>query len=108
MFDWFYNSAMRRYIVMMGDLFSHVQVMRRRDDKIELQRVPITYASKERFVEKLRAITSVNSEMPIAKVETILPRMSLHLVDIVYNAPYKTNIQNRLVRNKPGSIETIS
>ena len=75
MFDWFYNSAMRRYIVMMGVLFSHVQVMRRRDDKIELQRVPITYASKERFVEKLRAITSVNSEMPIAKVETILPRM---------------------------------
>ncbi|ADG36138.1 gp15 tail sheath stabilizer and completion protein [Acinetobacter phage Acj61] len=108
MFGYWYNSAMRRYIVMMGDLFSHVQVMRRRDDKIELQRVPITYASKERFVEKLRAITSVNSEMPIAKVETILPRMSLHLVDIVYNAPYKTNIQNRLVRNKPGSIETIS
>ena len=99
---------MRRYIVMMGDLFSHVQVMRKRDSKIELQRVPITYASKERFMQKLNAINSINSTGPIAKVETILPRMCLHLVDIAYNAPYKTTIQNRVVRNKPESIETIS
>ena len=93
---------------MMGDLFSHVQVMRKRDSKIELQRVPITYASKERFMQKLNAINSINSTGPIAKVETILPRMCLHLVDIAYNAPYKTTIQNRVVRNKPESIETIS
>ena len=108
MFGYCYNSSMRRYIVMMGDLFSHVQVMRKRDTGIELQRVPITYASKERFMQKLNAINSINSTGPIAKVETILPRMCLHLVDIAYNAPYKTTIQNRVVRNKPESIETIS
>lgn len=108
MFGHFYNSSMRRYIVMMGDLFSHIQIMRKRDDKIELSKVPISYASKERFMEKLNKINSVNSEHNVAKVETILPRMCLNMVDIVYNATYKTNIQNRAIGTKQGSINTIS
>lgn len=108
MFGHFYNSSMRRYIVMMGDLFSHIQIMRKRGEKIELSKVPISYASKERFMEKLNKVNSTNSELNIAKVETILPRMCLNLVDVVYNSTYKTNIQNRVVANKKESIHTIS
>ena len=109
MFGHWYNSSMRRYIVMMGDLFSHVQVMRKRDDdNVELTKVPITYASKERFMEKLNKVNSISSDKQIAKVETILPRMCLNLVDMTYNGSYKTNIQNKVVRTKPGDIKTIS
>lgn len=108
MFGHFYNSSMRRYIVMMGDLFSHIQIMRKRGDKIELSKVPITYASKERFMEKLNKINSVNSENNIAKVETILPRLCLNLVDITYNAQYKTNTLNKYVGTKKETINTIS
>lgn len=108
MFGQFYNSSLRRYIVMMGDLFSHVQVLREKNGKIVTQKVPITYASKERFMMKLNKINSVNSELDVVKVETILPRMCLNMVDVMYNASYKTSIQNRIVRNAPSSIETIS
>lgn len=108
MFGWFYNSSLRRYIVMMGDLFSHVQVLRKNGDDIKLNKVPITYASKERFMMKLNSINSITSTENIAKIETILPRMCLNLVDIVYNSQYKTSIQNKVVRNKPNSIATIS
>lgn len=94
MFGYWYNSSLRRYIVMMGDLFSHVQVLRRREDGISTTRVPITYASKERFVEKLASISNVNNNDGVAKVETILPRMYLNMVDIQYNSQYKTNIAN--------------
>ncbi|AZU98584.1 tail sheath stabilizer and completion protein [Acinetobacter phage vB_AbaM_PhT2] len=84
---------------MMGDLFSHVQVMRQRDnDKIDLIKVPITFSSKERFIEKLDTVTSVNNNGPVAKVETILPRMCLNLVDILYNGQYKTSVTNRTVK----------
>lgn len=109
MFGHWYNSSLRRYCVLMGDLFSHVQVMRRREEnKIELMKVPITFASKERFIMKLDAKTSVNNEGGVAKVETILPRMCLSLVDLVYNPTYKTNITNRTIRNPANRTSLIS
>lgn len=96
MFGYWYNSSIRRYCILMGDLFSHVQVARMRDGVIETTKVPITFASKERFAMKLDAVTSVNKEGGAAKVETILPRMCLNLVDIVYNGQYKTNMLNKV------------
>lgn len=108
MFGHFYNSSLRRYIVLMGDLFSHVQVMRKRGDSVELLKVPVTYASKERFMMKLDSITSVNNTDGPAKVETILPRLCLNLVDIVYNSQYKTNISNRNMANAKGSTSLVS
>ena len=108
MFGHFYNSSLRRYCVLMGDLFSHVQVIRHRDDnKTELLKVPISFSSKERFMMKLDTITS-QDEKNIAKVETILPRMCLSLVDLVYNGQYKTNILNRTISNSKGSISLVS
>lgn len=109
MFGYFYNSSLRRYILLMGDLFSNIAVQRVRGDKKNYIRVPVTYASKEHFMMKLNKWTSVNSEQDIAKIETVLPRMNLHLVDMMYNAPYKTGVLNRTAMNKPDSVQgTIS
>lgn len=109
MFGHWYNSSLRRYIVLMGDLFSHVQVMRQREDEtIEFIKVPITYASKERFAMKLDSTISVNNEGGMAKVETILPRMSLNLVDMIYNSQYKTFIGQRVLANAREGISLIS
>ncbi|AFU64103.1 tail sheath stabilizer [Salmonella phage STML-198] len=96
MFGHFYNSSFRRYILLMGDLFSNIQVARTREDTgTRYIKVPVTYASKEHFMMKLNKWTSVNSQQDVAKVETILPRINLHLVDVMYNGTYKTNISNR-------------
>lgn len=95
MFENFYNSSMRQYILLMGDLFSRIQVKRKRSDGERLIKVPISYASKEHFMMKLNKINSVNSTENIAKIDTILPRINLHLVDMMYNSTYKTSILNR-------------
>lgn len=110
MFGYFYNSSLRRYILLMGDLFSNIQVQRVREDTgTTYTRVPVTYASKEHFMLKLNKWTSVNNESGPAKVETILPRINLHLVDLMYNPMYKTGIMNRSAMNKPGATtQTIS
>lgn len=91
----------------MGDLFSHVQVARQREDTgLKFIKVPITYASKERFMANLGKWTAVqnipNPNMSPkeraeqkAKVETVLPRMNLQMVDMLYNSQYKTALQNR-------------
>ncbi|BBC78231.1 tail sheath stabilizer [Escherichia phage EcS1] len=96
MFGHWYNSSLRRYIVLMGDLFSHVQVARvRADVGTKFIKVPITYASKEKFMSQLGKWTAIQSAQDKAKIETVLPRMNLHLVDLQYNAQYKTATQNR-------------
>lgn len=106
MFGHWYNSSLRRYIVLMGDLFSHVQIAREREDTgLKYIKVPITYASKEKFMMQLGKINAVqNIPSPQmtpeeraaqkAKIDTILPRMNLHMVDMMYNSTYKTALQN--------------
>lgn len=108
MFGHWYNSSLRRYIVLMGDLFSHVQIARQRSDGERYIKVPITYASKEHFMAQINKWTAIQNLPPDpnqcskeeymtakAKIETVLPRMNLHLVDMMYNSQYKTSIQNR-------------
>ncbi|WP_343123101.1 tail sheath stabilizer and completion protein, partial [Xanthomonas pisi] len=100
MFGYFYNSSFRRYITMMGDLFSNIQVNRQLSTGNKFIRVPITYASKEHFMMKLNKWTSINSQEDVAKVETILPRINLQMVDFVYNPTFKTNILNNSLFSK--------
>lgn len=95
MFGSFYNSSFRRYAVLMGDLFSNVKVARqRKEGEFHHIRVPITYASKERFMANLNR-NSINNDDDRAKIETILPRMNLHMISVVYNNDLKTNTLNR-------------
>ncbi|UOX40540.1 tail sheath stabilizer [Aeromonas phage GomatiRiver_11] len=91
----FYNSSIRRYIIMMMELFGHIEVARVRDGKTMFQTVPITYASKEKFVMMMNNITMPDSQANVAKVEAILPCMNLHLIDAQYNSQIKTNSVNR-------------
>lgn len=113
MFGHWYNSSIRRYIVLMGDLFSHVQVARRREDTgTKFIKVPIVYASKEKFIAQLNKFTQVQnipnpnatpeerSKMK-AKIETILPRMNLHMVDMQYNPQFKGSMMSKTqIQNK--------
>ncbi|MGL4522753.1 MAG: tail sheath stabilizer and completion protein [Bacilli bacterium] len=101
MFGYFHNSSIRRYITLMGALFNHVSVSRVRDDVTSYTKVPITYASKERFIQKLMNITNTSDgDDTFAKIETILPRMNLSLIDINYNPIFKTNITNREINSR--------
>ena len=62
MFGHWYNSSLRRYIVLMGDLFSHIQIARWREDTgLKYIKVPITYASKEKFLSQLGKWTAIQS-----------------------------------------------
>lgn len=109
MFSYFYNSSIRRYIVLMGNLFSGVQVKRVRGDGTRFIKVPITYSNKEKFMMSLDKYNNITSEEDVAKVETILPRMCLSLVDMSYAQNFKTSIANKTVpRYTQNGIKSIS
>lgn len=92
MHGYFYNSSIRQYIILMGDLFSKIVVTREKEDGIVYQKVPISNATRENFIKSLDRIN--NSSMPQnkAKVETVLPRMNITMVDILYDPTKKTSM----------------
>lgn len=92
----FYNSSIRRYILLMGDLFSRIKIVRQdANGNIQYRKVPITNASKEHFIMKLNSNLSVNNNDGPAKVESILPMIYLNLIDLEYNALFKTSPLNK-------------
>lgn len=91
MFGYFYNSSLRRYIVLMGALFNHIQVKRVRGDVEKFIKVPISYASKEKFLASMNKLNYSQSTQDVAKTRIILPRMNLSMIDFQYNPTRKTS-----------------
>ena len=50
----FYHGALRRYVIMFGNLFNEIQVERYSSDGIKLQTisVPIEYSPKQKFANR--------------------------------------------------------
>lgn len=98
MAGFYYNKSFRKYIAMMMDMFSNLKIERQlTDDQGKITdykyiRVPVTYASKEQFIARLY---SRDTDDQAARIQTVLPRISLNMVDIVYDANRKTSITNR-------------
>ncbi|QHJ79050.1 MAG: hypothetical protein [Caudoviricetes sp.] len=102
MFGHFYHSSIRNYIVLLSELLGHVQVKRIQEDGDKYIKVPISYTSKEHFIQKMvNAFQTNDQPIDIAKINTILPRMSIQLVDMMYDPTYKTSIQNNRSRTSP-------
>ncbi|WVX87463.1 tail sheath stabilizer [Vibrio phage EniLVp02] len=88
----YYNKSIRRYITLIQELFSRIAV--KRGDK--LIPVPVTYASKERFIAKLQSLEMNDDNR--ARVQTVLPRMSLQLSNLLYDGQRHTSQGNKINR----------
>ena len=88
-----YNKIIRKMVVGFGDLFNDIDLIRYNPDGTEAQRqkVPLAYASKERYVMRLQNDPNLDT-----KVQMTLPRMSFEMNGLTYDASRKqiTNIKN--------------
>ena len=88
-----YNRVIRKLIVGFGDLFNNITLVRYNLDLTEEERflVPIAYAPKELYVQRLQGDPDLNK-----KVQMTLPRMSYEMTGFSYDASRKqnTNIKN--------------
>lgn len=103
MFSQFYNSSIRRYVILMMELFGSIQVQRLNNGDKKLISVPLVYGSRENFVRAIDKINMPTSEFDVAKIETILPRMYVNLIGMKYNGEYSTSILNRKVQTGPNN-----
>lgn len=89
----FYNRIIRKLVVGFGNLFNEITMVRYNPDQTEAERfiVPIAYASKEHYVQRLEADYNLDK-----KVQMTLPRLSFEMTGLRYDSSRKqnTNIRN--------------
>ena len=89
----FYNRIIRKMIVGFGSIFDNITLVRYNEDDSEQERfiVPIGFASKENYVDRLSDDPNLDK-----KTRITLPTMAYEMTGISYDASRKqnTNIQN--------------
>ena len=88
-----YNRIIRKIVVGFGNLFNEITMVRYNPDQSEAERflVPIAYATKEHYVQRLESDYELDK-----KVKITLPRLSFEMTGLRYDATRKqnTNVKN--------------
>lgn len=82
--QYFYHKLTRKYVVLFGNMFNDIEIRRinkSSNDEIERFRVPLVYAGKEKYIERLRADPDLDKA-----IQNQLPRMAFSMVGIDYVA----------------------
>lgn len=82
----YYHGAIRKYIIMFGNMFNDIDVTRYNNSGTATQtiRVPIAYGPKEKFLVRLRTDPNLDRDVAIQ-----LPRLAFEITDMSY-APTRT------------------
>ena len=88
-----YHSAIRKYIIMFGNMFNDIDVVRFNNagNAVQTIRVPIAYGPKEKFLARLRQDPDM-----AADVATTLPRLSFEITGFNYDPARQMNKQKTL------------
>jgi len=88
-----YHSAIRKYIIMFGNMFNDISVVRTNSSGVAVQTltVPIAYGPKEKFLARLRQDPDLGRG-----VATTLPRLSFEITGFNYDSARAMNKQNRI------------
>lgn len=95
----FYHGALRKYIIMFGNMFNDLEVGRYNTSGQLIQsiKVPISYGPKEKFLARLREDPGLDREFA-----TVLPRLSFEITNISYDATRSYNKMNRMINLTSG------
>ena len=77
----YYHGVIRKYIIMFGNMFNDIDVVRYNNAGTASQtiRVPIAYGPKEKFLVRLRTDPNLNRDVAIQ-----LPRLAFEITDMSY------------------------
>ena len=82
----FYHEAIRKYIIMFGNMFNDIYISRKNNAGARIQtiKVPIAYGPKEKWLARLRGDGNMDRE-----IAAQLPRLSFEITNMSY-APNRT------------------
>ena len=81
---WFYHERIRKSVAMFGRLFNDIYVIRQdaSGNVISQIKVPLSYAPKQKFLERIRENPDLTED---TKIAVKLPRMSFEILAISYD-----------------------
>ena len=79
-FSW---GTIRKAIVAFGNMFNNITIQRTDADGnvVQLQKVPLSYSPKQKFLTKIRQLPNVDTQ----NVQVLLPRMGFEMVSLEYD-----------------------
>ena len=82
---YFYHSKTKKAVALFGRLFNNIYVIRKNSSGavISQVKVPLSYAPKNKFLERIRENPDLNADTQVA---IKLPRMSFEITSIAYDA----------------------
>jgi hypothetical protein len=77
----FYHQAIRKYIIMFGNMFNDIYINRTNNSGVTIQnfKVPISYGPKEQWLARLNADPNLNNPVAVQ-----LPRLSFEITSMSY------------------------
>ena len=98
-----YHSAIRKYIIMFGNMFNDIDVVRfnKAGESTQQIRVPIAYGPKEKYLAKLRSDPDGRREIAM-----VLPRLSFEIESMLY-APERVLARSNKQVGKGGGNNTL-
>jgi hypothetical protein len=84
---------MRKYVILFGTLFNDIHITRTNSSgtTVDLLKVPLSYAAKEKMLAKLENDPNIDRQTAIS-----LPRMSFEMTGISYDQSRKLNTLGRV------------
>lgn len=100
---WFYHKRVRTAVSVFGSLFNNLHVLRTNSsgETISQVKVPLSYAPKRNFIERLTEMSK--GEEAERRVAVKLPRMSFEIVDMSYDAQRQLPKTNSITRSITGT-----
>jgi hypothetical protein len=79
----FYWGTIRKAIVAFGNMFNNITIQRVDADGnvVQLQKVPLSYSPKQKFLTKIRQQPNVD----VQNVQVLLPRMGFEMISLDYD-----------------------
>lgn len=95
--QYYYHERIRKGVAMFGKLFDNIYVIRKdaTGDTINQVKVPLSYAPKQKFLERLRENPDLYEDQSVA---IKLPRMSFEITNIVYDPTRQLPKTNSIYR----------
>jgi hypothetical protein len=99
---WFYNKRVRTAVSVFGSLFNNLYVLRQNasGQTISTAKVPLSYAPRRDFIERLEAMQ--RGEEAERRVAVKLPRMSFEITNMRYDSLRQLPKVNSFYENVAG------
>lgn len=97
MFNHYKNDTIRKLVIAFGCLFNNIKLEQKdQNGNARIFTVPLSYASKEKFVKRLTQPSSISDK---TRIEISLPRISFELFGLAYDPTRKFNKTNLTVKD---------